>query len=87
MAPLPASCFFSWISTLTVSMGWITDVATMPEHEPIKNGFTLSKKSLINILFIIMRHQSTILVTLPTAIVEPPYRKIIRPRVLKFENS
>lgn len=41
----PACYLLFWMTTLVVSMGWITADATLPEREPIMKGFPyLSKK-------------------------------------------
>lgn len=37
--PLPAASLLFWMTTLTVSMGWIVAEAILPESEPTKNGF------------------------------------------------
>jgi len=37
---LPAAYFLDWIKTLTVSTGWITDVAITPEIDPTIKGLT-----------------------------------------------
>ena len=36
--PLPAAYLLAWITTLTVSIGWITDEAMLPDIEPMMNG-------------------------------------------------
>jgi len=36
--PFPAASLLDWIMTLTVSTGWITEVARAPEMEPTKKG-------------------------------------------------
>lgn len=34
----PAASLLFWITTLVVSMGWITADATLPDNEPITKG-------------------------------------------------
>jgi hypothetical protein len=40
----------NWITTFTISTGWITQVANIPERPPITKGWTPSK-NLSNPLF------------------------------------
>ena len=42
--PLPAASLRDWMMTLTVSIGWMTEVAMQPEKEPTRKGFS----SIIN---------------------------------------
>ena len=38
-APLPAAYLLAWMTTLMVSIGWITLDAILPDKDPIMNGF------------------------------------------------
>ena len=42
----PASSFLDWMMTLTVSTGWITEVAMAPEMEPTKKGLARAMRRL-----------------------------------------
>ncbi len=53
----PAASLLFWITTLVVSMGWITAEATLPDNEPITNGliyFYTIPSDIIWYVFLIM---------------------------------
>jgi hypothetical protein len=43
---LPAAYLLFWITTLIVSMGWMTAEATLPDREPTRNGLAYPQKTL-----------------------------------------
>lgn len=42
--PRPAAYLLAWMTTLTVSMGWIAEEAMLPEREPTRKGLPYCSK-------------------------------------------
>ncbi len=53
--PFPAASFLAWITTFTVSIGWMTDEAIQPDRDPIMKGFPIDCSKVYFYFFVVIR--------------------------------